>query len=147
MSSPISKGASIRIISSSAVPPKYHQYIGKTGTIENKIDDKYIIRLNVAGSMKPNIIKVSAEAFIVMKSGDHSTATTTAAAAGMASTTSLLLQTRPRSNSSPGVHVSSNSLLFQEGMRVIIIGTENVLQRFPLFVGKIGIIKEAPSKW
>lgn len=145
MSSPICKGALIRIISSSAVPAKYHQYIGKTGTVEDVIDDKYIVRLHVTiGSMKTSIIKVSAGAFIVIKRSDPITATATTAI--MASTNSLHLQTRPRSNSSPGVHVSSNSLLFQEGMRVIIIGTENVLQRFPLFVGKIGIIKEAPSK-
>jgi hypothetical protein len=147
MSSPICKGALIRIISSSAVPAKYHQYIGKTGTVEDVIDDKYIVRLHVTiGSMKTSIIKVSAGAFIVIKRSDPITATATATTAVMASTNSLHLQTRPRSNSSPGVHVSSNSLLFQEGMRVIIIGTENVLQRFPLFVGKIGIIKEAPSK-
>lgn len=52
---------------------------------------------------------------------------------------------RPRSNSSPGIHINAHSFLYTEGMKVAIIGTENVLQRVPQLIGKIGIIKEAPG--
>ena len=52
---------------------------------------------------------------------------------------------RPRSNSSPGNHLNVQSFAYKEGMKVVIVGTENVQQRVPQLIGKIGIIKEAPG--
>lgn len=52
---------------------------------------------------------------------------------------------RPRSNSTPHNHLHNSSYYLKEGMKVAIIGTENVFQRVPHLVGKIGTIKEAPG--
>jgi len=54
------------------------------------------------------------------------------------------LPNRPRANSTPHNHLHTSSYYLKEGMKVAIIGTENVFQRVPHLVGKIGTIKEAP---
>lgn len=55
------------------------------------------------------------------------------------------LPNRPRANSTPHNHLHTSSYYLKEGMKVAIIGTENVFQRVPHLVGKIGTIKEAPG--
>jgi hypothetical protein len=52
---------------------------------------------------------------------------------------------RPRSNSSPGSSHHSIAFALKCGMKVAIIGTENVVQRVPQLVDQIGVIKEAPG--
>jgi hypothetical protein len=52
---------------------------------------------------------------------------------------------RPRSNSSPGSSHQSIAFALKCGMKVAIIGTENVVQRVPQLVDQIGVIKEAPG--
>lgn len=39
----------------------------------------------------------------------------------------------------------SNAMDLKEGMRVLILKTENVLQRYPHFANSIGVIREVPG--
>ena len=50
------------------------------------------------------------------------------------------MRSRPRSNSSS----SDGSLA--KGNRVLIVATDNTLQRVPQYIGQVGIVKEAPGK-
>jgi hypothetical protein len=52
---------------------------------------------------------------------------------------------RPRSNTCPNLHCSSNSRKLKYGSKVIILGTDNVEQRVPQYVGAEATIVDVPG--
>jgi hypothetical protein len=55
------------------------------------------------------------------------------------------LHARPRSNTCPNLHSSSNSKKLKYGSKVIILGTDNVEQRVPQYVGAEATIVDVPG--
>lgn len=52
---------------------------------------------------------------------------------------------RPRSNTCPNLYAASNSRKLKHGSKVIILGTDNVEQRVPQYVGAEAIIVDVPG--
>lgn len=55
------------------------------------------------------------------------------------------LLTRPRSNTCPNFQLSTQSKKLKLGSKVVILGTDNVEQRVPQYVGVEGIIIDVPG--
>jgi hypothetical protein len=55
------------------------------------------------------------------------------------------LPTRPRSNTCPIIQSSTNSRKLKYGSKVIILGTDNVEQRVPQYVGAEAVIVDVPG--
>jgi hypothetical protein len=55
------------------------------------------------------------------------------------------LHARPRSNTCPIIQSSTNSRKLKFGSKVIILGTDNVEQRVPQYVGAEAIIVDVPG--
>lgn len=53
---------------------------------------------------------------------------------------------RPRSNTCPNLYTASNSRKLKYGSKVIILGTDNVEQRVPQYVGAEATIVDVPGK-
>jgi hypothetical protein len=128
-------GTQIRIVASRDVQDKYPNLIGTTGTIEKTVDGEegsYMVRMastNTLVTLSEDALVLDVDPSSLHKPKQESTA-----------------HNRPRANSVPGGHhQQSSSYYLKEGMKVAIIGTENVVQRVPHLVGKIGTIKEAPG--
>ena len=150
-------GMLVRIVSAKEVQNKYSNLVGKTGIIEEIADDSLGLCSVKFPTVKSNV-KLSAEVIELATASDtdvqsqsSSTGSFLQPQGAMAppkaksSETSSTVQNRPRANSSPGIHLHSSSYTLKEGMNVVILGTENVYQRVPQLVGKIGTIKEAPG--
>ena len=145
-------GAQIRIVATKDMQAKYPQLIGKIGTIEERPEmDSELYTIKISSTKA--VLKMNAESIQLIQNVDQSMAEKApfyALDAQNIGSTKLkseqtAIQNRPRSNSSPGIHLHSSSYTLKEGMKVSIIGTENVFQRVPQLVGKIGTIKEAPG--
>ena len=52
---------------------------------------------------------------------------------------------RPRSNTCPNLHSATNSRKLKYGSKVIILGTDNVEQRVPQYVGAEATIVDVPG--
>ena len=131
MSTSFEIGTQIRIVATKEVQEKHPTLIGKIGKIEEISESReYMVRIMSTESL----VKLAEDALVL----DNDNSTTPKK--------EPVVHNRPRANSSPGHHLQSSSYYLKEGMKVAIIGTDNVVQRVPHLVGKIGTIKEAPGK-
>jgi hypothetical protein len=55
------------------------------------------------------------------------------------------ITTRPRSKTCPSLSASLSNRRYELGSHVLIVHTENVQQRLPQYIGKVGIIVEIPG--